>query len=440
MSLETPSKIRTLQRKLYRKAKDEPDYRFYLLYDKVYREDILAHAYELAKARRGAPGVDGQTFEGVEAQGLEKWLTELRNELRTKRYKPQPVRRVMIPKPGGGERPLGIPAIRDRVVQTAAKLVLEPIFEADLEPCAYGCRPKRGAQDAIRKVHELLCAGYTDVVDADLSKYFETIPHRELMQSVARRIVDRDVLRLIKMWLKDPVEERDEKGNRRMTGGRKNTRGTPQGGVASPLLANLYMNRFLKYWRITGRSERFQAHVVNYADDFVILSRKHAVEARDWTGKVMTRLGLTLNGAKTSIKQARRERFDFLGYTFGPHRFRKDGHWYLGASPSKKSVARLRRKVRDLLIPSNVGTWLEVRDRLNSILRGWSAYFSYGTRLMAYRAVDNYVLERARHFLRRRHKVQSRGATCFSDDMVFGELGVLRLRHVHVGSLPSALK
>jgi RNA-directed DNA polymerase len=172
----------------------------------------------------------------------------------------------------------------------------------------------------------------------------------------------------------------------------------------------------------------------------VILSREHAGEARDWTRKVMTRLGLTLNEAKTSIKQARRERFDFLGYTFGPHRFRKDGHWYLGASPSKKSVARLRRKVRDLLIPSNVGAWLEVRDRLNSILRGWSAYFSYGTRLMAYRAVDNYVLERARHFLRRRHKVQSRGATCFSDDMVFGERGILRLRHVHVGSLPSALK
>src|SRR5437879_5228546 len=337
MSLETPSKIRTLQRKLYRKAKDEPDYRFYLLYDKVYREDILAHAYELAKARRGAPGVDGQTFEGVEAQGLEKWLTELRNELRTKRYKPQPVRRVMIPKPGGGERPLGIPTIRDRVVQTAAKLVLEPIFEADLEPCAYGYRPKRGAQDAIRKVHELLCAGYTDVVDADLSKYFETIPHRNRSQCVARRVVDRDVLRLVKMWLKAPVEERDEKGNRRMTGGQSSTRGTTPGGVASPMLANLYMNRFLKYWRITGRRERFQAHVVNYADDFVILSREHAVEARDWTRKVMTRLGLTLNEAKTSIKQARRERFDFLGYTFGPHRFRKDGHWYLGASPSKKS-------------------------------------------------------------------------------------------------------
>jgi len=436
MSLETPSKIRTLQRKLYRKAKDEPDYRFYLLYDKVYREDILAHAYELAKARRGAPGVDGQTFEGVEAQGLEKWLTELRNELRTKRYKPQPVRRVMIPKPGGGERPLGIPTIRDRVVQTAAKLVLEPIFEADLEPCAYGYRPKRGAQDAIRKVHELLCAGYTDVVDADLSKYFETIPHRELMQSVARRIVDRDVLRLIKAWLKAPVEERDGRGNRRMTGGQSSTCGTPQGGVVSPLLANLYMNRFLKYWRITGRGKALRAQVVNYADDFVILTRRHAAEARDWTRQVMTRLGLTLNEAKTQLKEARQESFDFLGYTFGPQHYRKDGHWYLGASPSKKSVARLRRKVSEVLVSGHKGTWPEVRNRLNSMLGGWSNYFRYGTRLLAYRAIDNHVAERVRHFLRQRHHVRTRGTRVLADDVIFGPLGVLRLRRVHLGARP----
>jgi len=256
------------------------------------------------------------------------------------------------------------------------------------------------------------------------------------MQSVARRIVDRDVLRLVRMWLKVPVEERDDKGNRRMTGGRKNNCGTPQGGVISPLLANVYMNRFLKYWRITKQGKTLDADVITYADDFVILSRGHAGQALDWTRRAMMRLGLTLNEAKTGIRQARRERFDFLGYTFGPHRFRKDGHWYLGASPSKKSVARLRQKVGDLLRPSNVGTWTEVKDRLNSILRGWSAYFSYGTRLMAYRAVENYVLERVRHFLRRRRKVQSRGTVRFSDQVVFGELGVLRLRHVHVGPLP----
>ena len=242
MSLQTPEKIRNLQRKLYLKAKAEPDFRFYLLYDKVYREDILSHAYRLARANKGAPGVDGQTFEGIEASGLEAWLSGIRDDLRAKTYRPQPVRRVMIPKPVGGERPLGIPTIRDRVVQTAVNLVIEPIFEADLEPDAYGYRPGRSAIDAVKKVHRLLCQGHTDVVDADLSKYFDTISHRELMQSVARRIVDRNVLRLIKTWLKAPVEERDGGGKRRLTGGKRSTCGTPQGGVISPLLANLYMN------------------------------------------------------------------------------------------------------------------------------------------------------------------------------------------------------
>jgi RNA-directed DNA polymerase len=432
MSLTTPSKIRELQIKLYRKAKNEPEYRFYRLYDKIYREDILAHAYELARANKGAPGVDGQSFEDIELRGLGEWLTGIREELRNKTYRPQPVRRVMIPKPGGGERPLGIPSIRDRVVQTAAKLMIEPIFEADLEPNAYGYRPKRSAQDAIREVHKLLCEGYTDVVDADLSKYFDTIPHCELMQCVARRIVDRDVLRLIKMWLMAPVEERDENGRRRWTGGKGRHCGTPQGGVASPLLANLYMNRLLKGWRNTKRGEQFRARMVNYADDFVILSRGKAAEALDWTRQVVTRLGLTLNEAKTSIKQARKDSFNFLGYTFGPHCYRKKGQRYMGASPSKKSVARIKQKVGDLLVPSNTGSWAEVRERLNQILRGWSVYFSYGTRTQAYRAVDNYVYERARHFLRRRHKVQSRGTTRFTDEVVFGELGVLRLRRVQL--------
>jgi RNA-directed DNA polymerase len=428
MSLETPIKIRMLQRKLYQKAKEEPRYRFYLLYDKMYREDILAHAYALVKSNQGAPGVDGQSFRGIESQGLEEWLRGVREELRAKTYQPQAVRRVMIPKPGGGERPLGIPTIRDRMVQTAAKLLLEPIFEADFDPNAYGYRPKRSAQDAIQKVHQLLCAGYTDVVDADLSKYFDTIPHSELMQCVARRIVDRDMLRLIKMWLKVPVEERDGNGKPRVSGGKGNACGTPQGGVISPLLANLYMNRFLKYWRITERGEVFQAQVVNYADDFVILSRRCAAEALNWTRNVMTRIGLTLNEAKTSIKPARSEQFDFLGYTFGPHRLRKNGHVYLGANPSKKSVSRLRQKVGDLLKRSNVAPWPDVRDHLNRILRGWSNYFGYGTRLMAYRAVDHYVYERVRHFLRQRHKVSSRGSTRFPDAVVFGHLRVLRLR------------
>ena len=427
MSLETPIALRTLQRKLYRKAKQEPDFRFYLLYDKIYREDVLKHAYALAKANQGAPGVDGQTFEAIESEGLEKWMEGIRRDLRDKTYIPQPVRRVLIPKPGGGQRPLGIPTIRDRTVQTAAKLVLEPIFEADLEPEAYGYRPKRSAHDAIQKVHKLLCEGYTDVVDADLCKYFDTIPHTQLLKSVARRIVDRNVLHLIKMWLKVPVEERDENGKRHMTGGRSSRCGTPQGGIVSPMLANQYMNRFLKHWRITEKSKAFRAQVVTYADDFVILSRGHAAEALDWTRSVMTRLGLTLNEAKTSIKAARKESFHFLGYTFGPHRYKPDGHWYLGASPSKKSQQRIKQKVGGLLIPVNVGEWEEVRARLNQILRGWSAYFSYGSRATAYREVNNYVSDRVRHFLKRRHKVQSRGTEHYGDQRIFGELKVLRL-------------
>ena len=433
MSLTTPSKIRELQIKLYRKAKNEPGYRFYMLYDKVYREDILAHAYARARANKGVPGVDEQTFEEIESAGLAEWLTGIREELRNRTYQPQPVRRVMIPKPGGGERPLGIPTIRDRVVQTAAKLLIEPIFEADMEPSAHGYRPKRSAQDAIQEVHELLCEGYTDVVDADLSKYFDTIPHSELLQCVARRIVDKHMLHLIKMWLKVPVEEKDEAGKKRLTGGKDNDRGTPQGGVVSPLLANLYMNRMLKGWRKTRRGEQYQAKVVNYADDFVILSRRKAAEALEWTREVIARLGLTLNETKTCIRQARKESFNFLGYTFGPHRYKKDGHWYLGASPSKKAVARIKEKVGNHLVASNTKAWEEVRDRLNQILRGWSAYFSYGTRTAAYRAVDNYVYQSVRHFLRRRHKVQSRGTRRFSDEVVFGKLGVLRLRDEQLG-------
>jgi RNA-directed DNA polymerase len=427
MNLTTPEKIETLQRKLYEKAKAEPGFRFYLLYDKVYRADILAHGYALAKANKGAPGVDGVTFETIEAAGVEEWLSALAEELREKTYRPQPVRRVLIPKPGGGERPLGIPTIRDRVVQTAAKLVLEPVFEADLDREAYGYRPGRSALDAVRRVHGHLKAGYTDVVDADLSKYFDTIPHDELLQCVARRISDKHVLALIKMWLKTPVEERTGAGGKRLTGGKGSKRGTPQGGVISPLLANIYMNRFLKYWRQNGLGQRLRARVVVYADDLVILSRKHAGEAHEVLKDVMTRIGLTVNETKTKLREATTERFDFLGYTFGPYWDRRTGKRYLGAGPSARSRQRLKAKVHALTVPGNVRPWLEARDQLNTMLGGWQAYFRYGTLSRAYSDVNWYVANRVRHFLRRRHRVRSRGSRQFSTERVFEDRKVFKL-------------
>jgi RNA-directed DNA polymerase len=424
VSLQTPEKIRRLQRKLYELAKQKPEQRFHALYDKVYRADILAHAYACCRANGGAPGVDGVDFAEIESAGLGEWLQRLAEELRGKTYDPDPVRRVLIPKPGGGERPLGIPTIRDRVVQTAAKLVLEPIFEADFEDCAFGYRPKRSAVQAVEAVHKALCRGYTDVVDADLSKYFDTIPHSELMQSVARRVVDRHMLKLVKSWLKVPVEERDERGRKRMSGGKKSRCGTPQGGVISPLLANIYMHRFLRAWRERGMGEEFRALIVNYADDFVILSRGNAVEALAWTRWAMGNIGLALNETKTRLCDGRVEHFDFLGYTFGPQRYRRRGRWYLAAKPSKKSVARLRGRVREVLRQGIVAPWAEVSTRLNRVLRGWQAYFSYGTTAQVHFAVDRHVRNAVRNFLQRRHKVSGRGTQRFSGPVIRGRLGV----------------
>ena len=429
MSLKTPIQIRELQRKLYTKAKQEPSYRFYLLYDKVHRKDLLSHAYALAKANGGAPGVDGESFVGIESGGLESWLAKLQQELMEGHYRPQAVRRVMIPKANGGQRPLGIPTIRDRVVQTAAKLVVEPILEADLEPNAYGYRPQRSAQDAVRKVHQYLRQGYTEVVDADLSKYFDTIPHDALMKCVARRIVDGRMLHLIRMWLRAPVMEQDGRKWRNLG---SNQRGTPQGGVISPLLANLYMNRFLKYWRQQGKGEELRAAIVAYADDFVILTRRSpqrraAAEARSWTQRVMSRIGLTLNEQKTSIRDAWKEDFDFLGYTFGPRYSLWNGRLYLAARPSKKSIQRLTRAVSEMLQRREQRPWPEVCRCLNAVLQGWRNYFSYGTLARAYQIGNNHVERRVRQFLRQRHGHSTKGTRRFSSQEISGPLGVQRL-------------
>ena len=438
MSLRTPEALERLQHKLYHKAKEDKTCRFHQLYDKLYREDVIPHAWRLAKANGGAPGVDGVTFERIEQEGLAAWLAELRKQLHDKTYKPSPVRRVMIPKPGGGERPLGIPTIRDRVAQTAAKLLLEPIFEADFEDCAYGYRPGRSAQDAVKEVHGGICSGYHQVVDADLSKYFDTIPHDWLMKSVCRRISDKHMLHLIKLWLKAPVEETDDQGRKHMSGGKGSKQGTPQGGVISPLLANIYMHRYLRGWKQHNKATQFRARIVNYADDFVILSRGKANEALAWTRRAMSQIGLTLNETKTCIREARQESFDFLGYTFGPETDRRDGHWYLSAKPSRKAIDRLKEKVYDMLRPSNIEPWPNVAKRLNAMIRGWANYFSHGTRYMAYREIDNYVYERVRNFHRRRHKVKGRATRQYSDQVVFGKLGVQRLRTLHLGPPPSA--
>ena len=347
---------------------------------------------------------------------------------------------MTIPKPGGGERPLGIPTIRDRVAQTAAKLVLEPIFEADFEDSVYGYRPSEARAMRSAECTGIFCRGIRDVVDADLSKYFDTIPHRDLMQAVARRIVDRHVLHLIKMWLEAPVEERDEDGPRRMRSGKSERRGTPQGGVVSPLLANLYMNRFLKHWRLSGRGEAFQAQVVAYADDFVILSRARAAEALAWTKAMMTKLGLTLNETKTSLRDARTERFDFLGYTFGPHHRTKDGRSYSGASPSKKSVHRIKTKIGENTKALERGPVDENPQKLNRLLLGWSAYFGYGSRAKAYRAVDHYVVDTSAPSSPGGARCKTGARETSPVRPIYGELEVVSLWKPHPSPAPKACR
>ena len=428
-NLETPKGVEKLQTALHVKAKGSPSFRFYVLYDKVHRRDVLQFAYALCYANGGAPGVDGQTFDDIYEYDTGRWLDELAEVLRTKTYEPQPVRRVWIPKANGGQRPLGIPTIRDRVVQTAAVLVLEPIFEADLQPEQYAYRSGKSALDAVRRVHSLLNSGHTDVVDADLSGYFDTIPHAELMKSVARRVSDKHMLHLIKMWLVAPTEEIDERGHRcRTTRNKDEKRGTPQGSPISPLLSNIYMRRFILGWKVQGHEQRLDAHIVNYADDFVICCRGTATEAMTAMRRIISTLKLTVNETKTRQCHVPDESFDFLGYTIGRCYSPKTGRAYIGTRPSKKKVQSLCREISE----ATSRRWLlkDVSDRvplLNRKLRGWANYFCLGPVSKAYRAVDEHARYRLRQWLRAKHKVRGRVEARYPDRYLHEELGLTQL-------------
>jgi RNA-directed DNA polymerase len=429
MSLPPPPKVQKLQEALHAKAKGSPNYRFYALYDKVYRRDILEWAYYRCRRNGGAPGVDSQRFEDIEAYGLDRWLDELAADLKARSYRPQPVRRVFIPKGDGKRRPLGIGTIRDRVAEMAVVLVLEPIFEADLEPEQHAYRANRSALDAVRQVHGLVNSGHTEVIDADLSGYFDSIPHAELMKSLSRRISDRHLLGLIQVWLETPVEEIDERGrHHRTTRSKDEGRGTPQGSPLSPLLSNVYMRRFVYGWKTLGHQRRLQAYIVNDADDFVICCRGTAAEAMTAMRAMMSKLKLTVNEAKTRRCRVPEESFDFLGYTIGLCHSPRTGRAYIGTRPSAKKVARLREAIRELT--DRCWLWTEVEERvarLNRKLLGWSNYFCLGPVSPAYRALDRHSCQRLRRWLCAKHKVRNRGWTRFPDRYLYDVLGLARL-------------
>jgi RNA-directed DNA polymerase len=429
MSLATPVSVQKLQTALHAKAKEASSFRFYARYDKVYRKDILVFAYQCCKVNGGAAGVDGQSFEDIERYGVERWLEELAQELKSRTYRPLPVRRVYIPKPDGKQRPLGIPAIRDRVAETAAVLVLEPIFEADLQPEQYAYRPDRSALDAVRGVHKLISTGHREVVDADLSSYFDTIPHAELLRSVARRVVDGAMLHLIKMWLQAPVEETDERGNKhRSMRNRDEGRGTPQGSPISPLLSNIYMRRFVLGWKKLGHQQRLKAHIVNYADDLVICCRGGAQEALAAMQDMMTRLKLTVNQAKTRTCKLPDEKFDFLGYTFGRCYSPQTGRAYLGTIPSKQRVPRMCTAISAATRRSQTQQTAEALVvKLNREITGWANYFCLGPVSKAYRAVERHTRRRLRQWLCAKHKVPGTGTAKYPDDTLHEVFGLVRL-------------
>lgn len=421
-------RVQELQAALHTKAKDEPRFRFYALNDKVYREDVLAVAYERCRKNAGAPGVDGQSFEQIAEYGVERWLGELAEELKTKRYQPSAVRRVWIPKADGKKRPLGIPTIKDRVVQTAVLLILEPIFEADLLEEQYAYRAGKNAAQAADEVHRLAWQGHSEVIDADLSDYFGSIPHAELMQCVARRVSDSRVLALVKAWLVAPVEEPDERGHtQRTTRNKDEGRGTQQGSPISPLLANLYLRRFILAWKKQGNEAKFKARIVNYADDFVILCRRSADRALIAMRDIMQRLKLTVNESKTRICKLP-ESFDFLGYTFGDYWSWRKQRMQLSRRPSPKSMKRVKAQISALT--GRRQTLLDVKtvvQRLNRQLLGWANYFADGTVVQAYRSIDAHAEKRLRQWLGAKHKKQGLRHDLYPHEFIYGKLKLVHL-------------
>ena len=410
--LKTPIGIRTLQRKLYIKAKQEPAYRFYALYDKVWRADILMFAYRLVRANKGSPGIDGMTFEDIEQSGgIATLLEELTQDLKHKTYQPSPVRRVMIPKADGSLRPLGIPSIRDRVAQMAVKLVIEPIFEADFCPNSYGFRPKKSAHGAVDEIAKALHEGYTQVIDADLSKYFDSIPHAKLLAVIAERIVDSGILHLIKLWLKAPVIEESKDGTRKCVGGGKANRiGTPQGGVISPLLANCYLHLLDRIWDRRQLDKKLGARIVRYADDFVVLCKGKVDTPMAWIRQILDRLDLRLNESKTHIVDARRESFNFLGFAIKVSKSWRSGKRYTHVCPAPKSLAKIKARVKQLTTRNHTPLPLaDIVERMNATLCGWANYFHYRNSSTVLMQVRTHAEERLRTHLMNRHKVKDRG-------------------------------